>query len=115
NLDLREYESTPATKIREWSDMPPAQPLYDSILVYENYPISGPGGGADAAAPVHEVADVLVVGSRTQYAATLLVHPVPGLNVRLVFDAHRLAAEDAPRILEDLRSVMVLLTAAPEL
>ncbi|QIR38206.1 amino acid adenylation domain-containing protein [Tolypothrix sp. PCC 7910] len=37
---LREYEHTPLTQVQRWSDVPPGTPLFDSILVFENYELN---------------------------------------------------------------------------
>lgn len=34
---LRDYEHTPLIKIKEWSDVPGGQPLFDSLLIFEDY------------------------------------------------------------------------------
>ncbi|HXI89885.1 MAG TPA: amino acid adenylation domain-containing protein [Blastocatellia bacterium] len=37
HLNLREYENTPLPKIQEWSEVISRRPLFDSILMFENY------------------------------------------------------------------------------
>ncbi|MBD2596806.1 amino acid adenylation domain-containing protein [Nostoc spongiaeforme FACHB-130] len=37
---LRDYEHTPLTNIQRWSDVPGGTPLFDSILVFENYELN---------------------------------------------------------------------------
>lgn len=37
---LREYEHTPLTQVQRWSDIPAGTPLFDSILVFENYELN---------------------------------------------------------------------------
>ncbi|HVR11133.1 MAG TPA: amino acid adenylation domain-containing protein, partial [Thermoanaerobaculia bacterium] len=113
NLDLRQHEFTPGSKLREWSAVPASEPLYHSILVFENYPLpKAARTGAVLVLPA--VDDVVVEGARTQHAAALLVHPSARLNLRLVVDRGRLAAAEAPRILAHLRAVLGRLAAAPE-
>ena len=36
-ITLRDYEHTPLSEIGRWSDIPAGQPLFESILVFENY------------------------------------------------------------------------------
>jgi amino acid adenylation domain-containing protein len=36
-ISLRDYEHTPLSEIGRWSDIPTGQPLFESILVFENY------------------------------------------------------------------------------
>ena len=36
-ISLRDYEHTPLVKVQQWSDIPGGIPLFDSLLVFENY------------------------------------------------------------------------------
>ncbi|MEH2171960.1 amino acid adenylation domain-containing protein [Nostoc sp.] len=38
-VEVRQYEYTPLSEIQKWSDIPPGSPLFESIVVFENYPI----------------------------------------------------------------------------
>ena len=40
NLASRAHEDTPLVKIREWSDVPGNSPLFESLLVFENYELN---------------------------------------------------------------------------
>ena len=53
--DPRQYEHTPLVQIQGWSDVPRDRPLFDTLLVFENYPTDkalaqqlSPGGGGSA-------------------------------------------------------------------
>ncbi len=39
-VEMRQYEYSPLTQIQGWSEVPRGRPLFDHILVYENYPVS---------------------------------------------------------------------------
>jgi amino acid adenylation domain-containing protein len=49
HVALREVEHTPLLRIQEWSEVPRGRPLFDSILVFENYErdafLKSQGGG----------------------------------------------------------------------
>lgn len=38
-VDMRQYEYTPLIKLQEWSDVKRDVPIFDHILVFDNYPI----------------------------------------------------------------------------
>ena len=40
-LALREFEYTPLVEIQAWSDIPKDRALFDTIVVFENYPVDG--------------------------------------------------------------------------
>jgi hypothetical protein len=37
-VELRQYEYSPPRLVQQWSDVPAGQPMYESYLVFENYP-----------------------------------------------------------------------------
>ena len=39
NLELRHYEYAPLVEIQGWSEVPRGEPLFASLLVFENYPV----------------------------------------------------------------------------
>ncbi len=39
NGEMQQFEYSPLAKIQVWSDVPPGTPLFQSILVFENYPV----------------------------------------------------------------------------
>jgi alpha-ketoglutarate-dependent taurine dioxygenase len=39
-VEMRQYEYSPLAQIQGWSDAPRGRPLFESILVYENYPVN---------------------------------------------------------------------------
>ena len=38
-LDARQYEHTPLVELHGWSELPRHVPLFESILVFENFPV----------------------------------------------------------------------------
>ena len=46
-VELRQYEASPLVDVQGWSEVPRGQPLFESLLVFENYPIDRvlPRGG----------------------------------------------------------------------
>ncbi|WP_250566029.1 condensation domain-containing protein, partial [Adonisia turfae] len=81
-FDLRQYETTALTDIQRWSDVPQGSPLFESIVVFENYP----------AAAVTELgfdtSDVRYL-EQSNYPLALLVVPGESLELLLLFDSGR--------------------------
>jgi non-ribosomal peptide synthetase component F len=102
NIALREYEYTPLVQIQGWSDLQRGQPLFESILVFENFPID--------AALVHKagslgIRDVQVL-ERTHYPLTITVVPGNRLLFRAGYDATRFEAETIERLLGHVRTLL---------
>ena len=88
NAELRQFESTPAGWIRQWAGAPAALPLYESLLVFENFPREIPADPTLDGAAV-EVSEVRSSGGRTGFALTLIVQPDAELALRLMYDNRR--------------------------
>jgi amino acid adenylation domain-containing protein/non-ribosomal peptide synthase protein (TIGR01720 family) len=104
-------EWLPLGKIQQLSSLPASMPLFDSVLVFQNYPqdrVRGAGAEGIALesieAPVH-----------TAFRLTLCVLPEPNLTVSLAFDQTRLTTESALRVLHRLKAVLVQFADNPEI
>jgi natural product biosynthesis luciferase-like monooxygenase protein/amino acid adenylation domain-containing protein/non-ribosomal peptide synthase protein (TIGR01720 family)/FkbM family methyltransferase len=42
HLEARQYEYSPLVQVQAWSEVPRGQPLFESLLVFENYPFGTP-------------------------------------------------------------------------
>jgi hypothetical protein len=109
NTELRQFEYCSSAQIHEWTGIPGAVPLFDHILVYENYP--GASEAGSDAMPVM-AGENRFVGARTTFSLALLIIPGAGLALRAVFDPGRLGPADVRRMLEHL--VMLLRQVATQ-
>ncbi|WP_394842177.1 amino acid adenylation domain-containing protein [Pendulispora brunnea] len=79
NLELRQYEHAPLVEVQTWSDVPRGTPLFDTLLVFQNYPV-------DEALEEHGQAlgiEVKAQEAWTNYPLTLYV--VPGAELSFLF------------------------------
>lgn len=109
-LQLFDYAS--GAKIREASEMPGALPLYESVVVYENYPVD--------IQTVHlanlsfQINQVQIKGARTGYALTLLASVDSKLSLRIVYDPRRLASSDIRQTLKHFAALLELMISADD-
>ncbi|WP_346364369.1 non-ribosomal peptide synthase/polyketide synthase [Bosea sp. (in: a-proteobacteria)] len=112
---LRQFEYTPQSRIRDWSDVPGNMPLYDTIVVFGNFPAEG---AADAAEHEPEVptepAEEPYFGVRTSSRLTLISDPSHRLPLSLVFDRRFFERTTAARMLHHLRTLAEGLVAASD-
>jgi len=86
---MRDYEHAPFDKIRQWSGIPPGQPLFDTVLHYEREPVGEAMrklGGAWVDRHVTRL-------QRTDVGLTLAVYGSPVLTLNLVYDARWFSRE----------------------
>ncbi len=102
--EVRQHEHAPLVEIQRWSEVPGGRALFDSILVFENYPredsMRQDGGGGGIA-----VSDVRAV-EQSHYPLSAVVAPGAGLGLRLDFDRARYDAPLADRLLGHLRNLL---------
>jgi amino acid adenylation domain-containing protein len=108
-LDLRQFEHTSLVETRGWSDVPAGTPLFESLVVIENYPIqAGEGNDFDGVA----VRDVRSA-ERTNYPLTLIAIPGRPLRLRLICDRERYTPQAAQTLLAALTNVLAEMAADP--
>ncbi len=111
NLELREYEYSAGADLRAWSGLPAGTPLFESILVYENYPFEPES--FEAAGLQFDMTTLESAGAVTAYALTLLVIPGRDFAIRAIHDAGRMTTHDADLILNHLHKLMETLIDSP--
>jgi len=111
-LELREHEAASPPDVQTWSQVPAHRPLFESLVVYENYPVdesleSWEGDedddANDSSAAVH-----------TAYPLTLVVAQRRDLLLHLVWDRRRLDDTAARGLLEHLEKLLSTLAEAPD-
>jgi amino acid adenylation domain-containing protein/non-ribosomal peptide synthase protein (TIGR01720 family) len=114
NQERGPYEYCSAGQVHQWSDMPGALPLYESILVFENYPVDE-SSIQQACELDLDISEGRSVGAQTQYALTILVTPSPQLSFQMVYDCQRFNHSDTGWILEHFVALLKSILAEPEL
>ncbi|VWB89747.1 non-ribosomal peptide synthetase [Burkholderia lata] len=88
--------------IQSWSELPARDSLFDSLLVFENFPV--------AAAPDLGPDDIEILDTRafaeSNYPLTLTVHPNERIGFHISHDAHRVAPDVVRQMLGTLRTLL---------
>ncbi|HEU4532487.1 MAG TPA: phosphopantetheine-binding protein, partial [Polyangiaceae bacterium] len=92
-------------------DVPATLPLFESLFVFENYPVRAP----DLAEATERGLAVRQVEApvRTRYRLTLVAVPGEELSLYVVHDGARFPPDAAGRALEHVRSLLEQIAAAP--
>ena len=111
-IELREHEHTPLAQVRRWSEVAAGEPLFESIVAFENYPVGqvmgDPGDGPALRAR-------LVAGEeQNNFPLTLIVRPGERLDLEVRYDRARFGDAVARRILRHLRTLLRAMAAAPD-
>ena len=103
-LKDREYEYSSLAEVQRLSEVPAGQPLFESLLVFQNYPRREPTKGNKAASATRSV-------ERTSYPLTAIAAPGEELLLRLLYN--RASFDDASilRMLDHWRTLLEAITA----
>jgi amino acid adenylation domain-containing protein/non-ribosomal peptide synthase protein (TIGR01720 family) len=99
---MRQYEHASLADIGGWSAVPPGRPLFDSIVVFENYPVGAPLRLRHRAPAVDEMRSI----EWTNYPITVGVAPGARLALALSWDRTRFSEPDALALLEEYRGLL---------
>ncbi|MEO0537093.1 MAG: amino acid adenylation domain-containing protein [Cyanobacteria bacterium P01_A01_bin.123] len=106
-LELRQYEATPLSDIQRWSDVPAGSPLFESIVVFENYPTNAPPDLG------FEIRD-RDYREQSNYPLALLVVPGDTLEFLLLYDPGRFEDAAIARLLDHLESLLIAFVEHPQ-
>ncbi len=112
-VEMRQHEATPLVEIRSWSEIPARSPLFESILVFENFPMEAALGGDGDGGTGFAVEPVATL-SRTNYPLSLVADANPHLRLKLTYDARRFAATTMARVLSHLENLLAGFAAEPD-
>lgn len=109
--EMRQYEYTPLAHIQGWSDVGRGVSLFDSILVFENFPLSGLGrdgtGGLEIEAGVS--------ASHTNFPLTVVAAPGPQLSIKISYNRQLFDQDTIRRMLTHLQVILDGMAANPNI
>lgn len=104
----RRYEYSPLSQIKTWAGLPASQPLFDSLVVFQNYPFAVEAGKSAQPLTFRPVSDF----EKTSVPLTLFVTPPPAPALRLLFHRDRFAPDAIGEILQYLGAILEALCGA---
>jgi amino acid adenylation domain-containing protein/non-ribosomal peptide synthase protein (TIGR01720 family) len=109
-MAAREFEHTPLVKIQGWTQVPRDQSLFETLLVFENYPIDEALEGALGPLQVAEAHS----HERTHYPATMIVAPGEEITLLMLHDRARLPDGLAERWVEYFHTLLACMMEGAE-
>ncbi|MFL6386305.1 MAG: amino acid adenylation domain-containing protein [Terriglobales bacterium] len=109
-FDLLRYQHASLAEISTLTELPPGQPLFETILVYENYPLSGQLFKRMESLGMSE----LRAWDKTNYPLTLAVSPWPHSMLQIVYDRKRYNAFAIDTLLSHLTNLLGALPQSAE-
>ncbi|MBV1880989.1 MAG: amino acid adenylation domain-containing protein [Pseudomonadales bacterium] len=110
-LPLKNYESSSLVDIQRWSDVPSKSPLFNSILVFENYPVDSALKAYQESLGVGDIASF----QQTNFPLTLIALPGEDFVLRFSFDSFVFQPAAIERALGHLVQMMTAIADNPQL
>ncbi|HFB68489.1 MAG TPA: non-ribosomal peptide synthetase, partial [Calditrichae bacterium] len=101
-VKMRQFEYTPLVKVQNWSDVPAGTPLFDSIFVFENYPVDRAMNERQMALDVESVK----THARTNFPLTIVAAPGENIHLLVAFDATRFGRQTIERLLSHMENIL---------
>ncbi|HEX7733564.1 MAG TPA: amino acid adenylation domain-containing protein [Ktedonobacteraceae bacterium] len=115
-IELREYEYTPIMKIKEWLGVPAAQPMFESYVVFENFPVyryAAEGGKARQDFGIQAIDTNRHFFVPMEYPLRLELWPYQRLVIMLSGYQHYSDASTVRRLLGQLQATLENMLANP--
>ncbi|WP_406501803.1 amino acid adenylation domain-containing protein [Streptomyces sp. NBC_01590] len=109
-LEMRQWEYCHLVDVQKNSSIPRGEPLFRSILVFENYPVVQKPSDF----PEGLTRRLVNCVERTGYPLTLVASAGRALEFRFVYDRNRFDAATIERMAGHLRTLLESVVAAPE-
>ncbi|MEP6515210.1 non-ribosomal peptide synthetase [Microcoleus vaginatus] len=109
-IEARQYEYSPLVEVQRWSEVPRGLPLFDTLVVFENYPLES---SLQKRVQNLEIESVLSF-EKTNYALTLTVVPGEELALKIGYSSNRFEDSAIARMLGHLQTLLEGMTANPE-
>ena len=110
NQDMRRYEYTPLMQVQGWSELPRGSSLFESLLVFENYPINQALSGKVNGLTIEAVSVI----DQTNYPLTVSAFPGTELRLEITYAADRFEAETIKQMLKHLQRLLAAFVEQPQ-
>ena len=108
-VELRQYEYNPLIDIQGWSEVPRGVSLFESIVVFENYPVDPAVGQLNSNL---EIGNFRTFG-KTNYPLTVTVIPDSELLLKIGYVCDRFHTDTINRMLGHLETLLLNIVAKP--
>ncbi len=108
--EMLQYESSPLNEVQRWSEVPQGKPLFESIVVFENFPMDGARSFKDRGLSFVNTGFVI----RNNFPLTLRVVPGSKLLLKILYDDGRFDADDIAGMLAQLETLLRKIIAQPD-
>ncbi len=97
---IREYEYCALSRVQSWSDAPAGTPLFESLFVFENYPLDAALAGSSKQRAGRLFIENIRSIERSNYPLTIWLTPGDRLLIRMGYDRERFGKQTIEQLIE---------------
>ncbi|PZO11325.1 MAG: non-ribosomal peptide synthetase [Leptolyngbya foveolarum] len=109
-VEMRQYEYSPLAQVQRWSDISQGQPLFESLLLFQNYPVDQSLGSSLSTLTIQSVQTF----EQTHYPLTILAGLSETLEIRILYDCQRFSDDTIARLLGHFKTVLASMVKTPQ-
>jgi alpha-ketoglutarate-dependent taurine dioxygenase len=110
HVEVRQYEYSPLAQVQRWANGMRAQPLFESILTFQNYPVDASIAEHSKALRINDVSH----HSRTNYPLTIIISSGAELSLKAIYNKRRFTADTISRILGQFSALLQHFCVEPD-
>ncbi|HEY9871799.1 MAG TPA: amino acid adenylation domain-containing protein [Candidatus Obscuribacterales bacterium] len=107
-VEARQYEYAPLVEIQKWSEVPRGLPLFESLVVFENYPLES---SLQEGLQNLEIKNIRAF-EKTNYPLTVIAAPGTELSLKILYDTQRFDADAIARMLGHFQTLLESMVAS---
>src|SRR5258708_824165 len=108
--EMTQYEHSPLSQVQKWSEIPAGERLFESIVVFENYPLDVSLLHENEGLTIDDIQAVEV----TNYPLTVTAVPHSDLRILISYDCRCFDDAAVTRMLGHMRTILLSMAAAPD-
>ncbi len=108
---IREYEYSPLAEVQTWSDIPGQTPLFESIVIFENYPVDQSMNQQKSSLEFFDVQSF----ERTNYPITVVAAARDVLVLELAYEAKLFSPQIIEQMLAQMKGMLEHTAADPQI
>ncbi len=109
-VELREYEYTPLADIQSWSGVPGHSALFESLIVFENYPVDESMKNQMSSLDIFDV----TTNERTNYPISLVAGAHSGLTLDIAYDTALFSTNSVNAMLKQMERILEQIANLPD-
>ncbi|RAM50564.1 MAG: non-ribosomal peptide synthetase [Hapalosiphonaceae cyanobacterium JJU2] len=108
--ELQEYAYSTLAEVQRLSDVPTGVPLFESLVVFENYPMDSLSEEPNQLLPISKVENF----EETNYPLTVAAIPKKELLIKFSYDTSRFTNNTIVRMADHLQTLLTAIVANPQ-